>query len=95
MNNIEPFPKILRFNDKDVETKEGIEKLTDHYSAQLMQNLQHHGVEIDDTFLLDYAVCAELLQAAIFRAFGKYHPTQDILDDIIDQINSEIENDIG
>lgn len=98
IDNVLIFPAIkvsrkAEINSETVSEKD-IETICSHYTNQIIIALgKRHKFPMDGEFLKDSMFFRDSLKSAIMRSVGKYHPLQEIIDELaeLDDIEDSFE----
>jgi hypothetical protein len=91
MQNVKVFPLLKRHPSGKINNIEEIheDELTDlsnHYMSQIVQNLSNHGFILTSSLCKDLSFIEELIKSSLMRSVGQYHPLQEMIDDIKEEI---------
>jgi hypothetical protein len=85
MKNLRVFPvlkksSLTKKDDITDFTEEDISEISEHYSEQLLNQIEGHGFELNERFLKDFDYVTDYLYSALMRNVGKYYHCQDTID---------------
>jgi hypothetical protein len=100
MGNVVQFPKrnnaaLPQSNEElrahfNKNKKRFVNGVVDHYSSQLATKFAMHGFNLEnEKFLRDFAFSVESLRSGLYRSIGVEHPFQELMDDVINQMESD------
>jgi hypothetical protein len=97
-NNVAIFPLIKKFNlDQEIDfekiPKDEIEKISYHYTEQLLKMFTNHGFPNNGSFLNDAYFLNDVIESMLLRSIGKHHPIQDLVDSFSETEEEELEDD--
>lgn len=91
MSEVAIFPKIQKYTgvvSADMTDEECME-FTFHYAKQVASALQNHGVPTEGFFVQDMEFMQSVLVSTVMRAYGKHHPLQEMIDDLMEPEDDE------
>jgi hypothetical protein len=86
MKNLRVLPVLkkssitVKKNIEDISEKD-ISEISQHYSEQLLNQIESHGFEMNARFLRDFDYVTDYLYSALMRNAGKHYPLQDHIDE--------------